>query len=177
MIIDLINHMDAGDRMKWTSDQDLRPLSELGREQADRYADALEAEPIEALYSSPALRCVQTIEPLARRRGLSIETFEGLRDTDGWRGPSGWEPSQPTGAAYAAGRASRAVELVRQRSWTHVAMCTHGDVLPALVAFYCGRLQLSVDEPLSRAHWYRLRFDDSGVSAERRTVLSFPPDQ
>jgi broad specificity phosphatase PhoE len=65
--------MDAGDRHRWTGDQDRRPLSDLGRRQAARLAAALAATPVHALFSSPALRCRQTLEPLADRFGLRIE--------------------------------------------------------------------------------------------------------
>ena len=75
--IELVAHMDAGDRRLWTEDQDLRPLSELGRRQAARMAEALSNGPVDGLYSSPALRCRQTLEPLAARCGLPIVTIPG----------------------------------------------------------------------------------------------------
>ncbi|KKK94352.1 hypothetical protein LCGC14_2683730, partial [marine sediment metagenome] len=41
------------------------PLSELGRRQGEAVAAALRAEPVEAIYSSPLRRAMQTAEPLA----------------------------------------------------------------------------------------------------------------
>jgi 8-oxo-dGTP diphosphatase len=72
LTIELVTHMDAGDRRLWTGDQDVRPLSELGRGQAARVAEALAVGPIDGLYSSPALRCRQTLQPLAARFGLPV---------------------------------------------------------------------------------------------------------
>ena len=88
--IELVAHMDAGDRHRWTGHQDERPLSELGRRQAAVMAEALEVEPIEALCGSPALRCRQTLEPLAERFGLPITVLAELRETDDFAPPPGW---------------------------------------------------------------------------------------
>jgi 8-oxo-dGTP diphosphatase len=78
--IELVAHMDAGDRRRWSEDQDLRTLSELGRRQAERMAAALADGPVDRLYSSPALRCRQTLEPLAKRYALPIVAMPELRE-------------------------------------------------------------------------------------------------
>ena len=77
--IELVAHMDAGDRRRWSEDQNLRPPSELGRRQAERMAAALADGPVDGLYSSPALRCRQTLEPLAARFALPIVAMSELR--------------------------------------------------------------------------------------------------
>lgn len=56
------------------------PLSAEGLAQADRLVPRLEGVGIDALYSSPLLRCRQTAEPLARARGLSVRVREDLAD-------------------------------------------------------------------------------------------------
>ena len=58
------------------------PLSEVGREQARRMAVWLEETHIDHLYSSPMQRAHQTAEPLAARKGLEIETREGVAEYD-----------------------------------------------------------------------------------------------
>jgi len=83
LIIEILAHMDAGDRRQWTGEQDTRPLSDLGRRQARRLCDELAREAIDALYSSPALRARQSIEPLAQRFGLPVTMLPGLHETDG----------------------------------------------------------------------------------------------
>ena len=93
--------MDAGDRRVWSGDQDLRPLSELGQRQAQLLCDVIAKQPCDALFSSPALRCRQTIEPLARRFGLEIAVLHNLRETEGFQVPEGW-----------AGRFSRTKRLL-----------------------------------------------------------------
>ena len=56
------------------------PLSAEGLAQAERLVSRLEGVGIDALYSSPLLRCRQTAEPLARARGLPIRVREDLAD-------------------------------------------------------------------------------------------------
>jgi len=57
-------------------------LSELGREQAQRTADFLEAEGIDHVVSSTMRRAHQTALPLAQRLGLDVERLDGLKESD-----------------------------------------------------------------------------------------------
>ena len=66
----MVRHAKAGSRSHWTGDDRLRPLGKKGFKQADRLVSILEPFPISALFSSPFLRCVQTVEPLARAHRL-----------------------------------------------------------------------------------------------------------
>jgi 2,3-bisphosphoglycerate-dependent phosphoglycerate mutase len=64
-----------------------RPLSPAGHEQARRLAHRLAAEPVVAVYSSPYPRARQTVEPLARMLGLDVVIHEDLRErllSDRW---------------------------------------------------------------------------------------------
>ena len=65
----VVRHGSAGDRDEWDDDDRLRPLDKKGRKQAARLVDVLAGSRIERIVSSPYLRCVQTVEPLARARG------------------------------------------------------------------------------------------------------------
>jgi broad specificity phosphatase PhoE len=104
----LVRHASAGDRAAWTADDRLRPLDERGRRQAEALASALRAETVRRIVSSPHLRCVQTVEPLATELGLEVERDERLSE--------------------GAGRA--ASELLDEAG---VVVCTHGDVARALL--------------------------------------------
>lgn len=57
-------------------------LTELGSRQAERLADRLAEEPIDALYASTLLRTQQTIAPLARRLELPVTVRDGVREVD-----------------------------------------------------------------------------------------------
>lgn len=56
------------------------PLTRLGRLQAAATADALAAERIDAVYSSPFLRCIQTAAAIAAPLGLFVRIEPGLSE-------------------------------------------------------------------------------------------------
>lgn len=58
------------------------PLSEAGREQAERVARWLADERIDALYTSPLLRATQTAAPLEQLRGLAARVEPGVIEFD-----------------------------------------------------------------------------------------------
>ena len=83
----VIRHASARDREEWAGDDRLRPLDPNGFAQAARLVELLDGYEIARVLSSPALRCVQTVEPLARERGLEVEVCDELAEerqrTDG----------------------------------------------------------------------------------------------
>jgi 8-oxo-dGTP diphosphatase len=80
--IHLIRHAKAKNRIEWTEADEVRPLTKRGRREADAIAANLTfEEPAPGrLVSSPYLRCVQTLEPLARSLDLPIETTDALAE-------------------------------------------------------------------------------------------------
>jgi 8-oxo-(d)GTP phosphatase len=68
----LVRHGRAGNRSDWDGPDDLRPLDERGRAQAQRLAEVLPAFGPVDLLSAPPVRCRETVEPLAERLGLDI---------------------------------------------------------------------------------------------------------
>jgi 8-oxo-dGTP pyrophosphatase MutT (NUDIX family)/phosphohistidine phosphatase SixA len=81
-----VRHASAGDREQWIGDDRLRPLDEKGRSQAAELVTALEPYAVGRVLSSPFLRCLQTVEPVAAARGLDVETTEVLADGSGPEG-------------------------------------------------------------------------------------------
>ncbi|MCX7976426.1 MAG: histidine phosphatase family protein [Bellilinea sp.] len=63
-------------------------LNENGRKQAQALARALEHAPIEAVYSSPLERALETAQPLAETRGLTVQIRPALSEVDygDWQG-------------------------------------------------------------------------------------------
>lgn len=112
MAVYLIRHAAAGERAKWKGPDADRPLSKKGRRQADALVDLLAGKGIGRIVSSPFLRCVQTVDPLAARLGLTVETDDALAE-------------EATGDDVAA--------LARKLAPDNPALCTHGDVIPALL--------------------------------------------
>jgi 8-oxo-(d)GTP phosphatase len=108
----LLRHGTAGDRKKWKGDDRLRPLDKIGRRQAIELADLLSPYPIKRILSSPYVRCVQSVEPLAERLGLQIETADEL--------------AEGAGAEEVRG-------LMDSLSGELSLLCTHGDVVEAVL--------------------------------------------
>jgi probable phosphoglycerate mutase len=56
------------------------PLDELGQWQAQRLAEALADDDVQAIVASDLMRARQTAAPLAARKGLPLQTDVGLRE-------------------------------------------------------------------------------------------------
>src|SRR5688572_13520272 len=73
--VDLVRHAHSD----WTPDE-MRPLSARGRVDATSLARVLAAPPVDAIYSSPFRRAIETIEPLAWACGLDPVPVDDLRE-------------------------------------------------------------------------------------------------
>ena len=58
------------------------PLTEVGRQQAQKVAERLSREPVAALYCSPQRRVRETAEPIASMLNLPIQIREPLHEMD-----------------------------------------------------------------------------------------------
>jgi len=58
------------------------PLTPTGREQAQRLADWLAHERVDAIVSSPQRRAIETAEPVAKVLGLTVDVHDGLVEYD-----------------------------------------------------------------------------------------------
>ena len=77
----VVRHGNAGVRAKWRGPDKKRPLTTKGEQQALVLADLLARHPVTEVRSSPAVRCVQTAQPLASNLGLSVTTTKKLKET------------------------------------------------------------------------------------------------
>ncbi len=105
----VVRHADAGVRGHGPDDH-LRPLSPGGHARAAVLADLIELTSASHIVSSPYVRCVQTVEPLAARQHRSVELSDTLAE----------------GASVEA-----MLHLLRRLPDGSVA-CTHGDTLAEL---------------------------------------------
>ncbi|MGZ6543872.1 MAG: SixA phosphatase family protein [Actinomycetota bacterium] len=83
-LVHVIRHAEAGDRKRWTGPDEARPLSKGGRRQATGLAERFAEETFVQFLSSPFLRCVQTLEPLAEARTLTIQPLDQLAEGNPW---------------------------------------------------------------------------------------------
>ncbi|MEA2634351.1 MAG: 8-oxo-dGTP diphosphatase [Chloroflexota bacterium] len=108
MAIYVVRHARAGDRADWEGDDRLRPLTRSGRRQAEALAAWLKKEPIDAILSSPYVRCMQTLEPLAEQGKLPIEPRKDLEEGSG---------------------GESLVRIVAKFKGRGIVLCTHGDLV------------------------------------------------
>ena len=76
----LIRHAKAGVRAAWERPDEERPLTRRGRKQALRLVERFDGLELGRVLSSPYVRCVQTVEPLAADRGLALEPEAALAE-------------------------------------------------------------------------------------------------
>jgi phosphohistidine phosphatase SixA len=76
----LLRHAHAGDPLKWSGPDEVRPLSEKGRLQAERLGEFLAAAGFapDAILSSPMARALETAGLVATPLGLSVRVDEAL---------------------------------------------------------------------------------------------------
>lgn len=60
--------------------KDTAPLSEKGRQEAQSLVAWFEGKCIEAIYSSPYARTIETVAPLARTVNIDIQVVDDLRE-------------------------------------------------------------------------------------------------
>ena len=108
----LVRHARAGRRKDWRGDDVKRPLSNRGWEQAREIGTFLADAQVERLITSSYVRCRQTLEPAAELLDLKIERHKALFE----------------------GTTAKSTErLMRKVGDTPVALCTHGDIVPAVL--------------------------------------------
>jgi len=174
----LVRHAHA----QWTADED-RPLSRRGRRDADRLARLLEGYNIGAIYSSPATRAVQTIEPLARRKSLAIRLDErlGERELGAWSASSFEDAVRRTwddmDFAHRHGetnrqaqqRAMQAVDDILRGAAPHaVVISTHGNLLALIINHYVPTIGYSFWQSLSMPDVYCLYIAADGMAQVTR---------
>ncbi len=158
-------------------------LNERGRKQAEELAKALAQAPIEAVYSSPLERAMQTAEPIAKEHGQKVIPSEGLLESNvgEWQGKSlrrlallkYWRVIQnaPSRARHPGGEsfAETQVRIVstldaiaaKHKERALIACVFHSDPIRLAVAHYIG---LPLD------HFQRLGCDTGSV-----TLLALGP--
>ena len=117
----VVRHAVAGVRGSVPVDE-ARPLDARGRLQALALADDLDGVAVTRILTSPYRRCAQTVAPLGKRLGIEVEEEPALVE--------GVDPE-------------RTEDLLRSLRGEAAVLCTHGDVVGALV----GRL-LAAGVPL-----------------------------
>ena len=143
----LVRHADAGHRRDHDGPDERRPLSERGRREAEGLGEQLAKAGITRLLASPSLRCTETLGPLGRRLGLTVEEDQRLAEGEGAQG---------------------ALELAESLCATSAAFCSHGDVIPdVLEALVAQGLKLKDDLRWQKASTWVLTWDGDRLTKGR----------
>lgn len=134
-------------------------LNEKGCNQAQTLVGYLAQQPFDAIYSSPLDRCLETAEPLAGQRNLTLQVEPDLAEVDygSWQGADlrelsklpEWSQVQhyPSVFRFPGGETlrevqSRAVGAIERLRIAHegqvVALFSHGDIIRTALAHYLG---------------------------------------
>jgi 8-oxo-dGTP diphosphatase len=148
MSLYLVRHAKAGDRHDWAGKDHLRPLSKRGRQQAGAIADALADAGIARIITSPFVRCRETVEPLAQRLGIEMETSDALVEGAG---------------------SHNALDLIEKLAGEVALLCSHGDVLGDVLRHFDRAGVLLDGDRLEKASTWVLEFKD-GEGAEGGTL-------
>jgi phosphohistidine phosphatase SixA len=128
----LLRHADAGIRSDSSEPDAWRALTPLGRLQANGVVGRLRSLPVMRVFTSPALRCRQTVVPLARSLSVDVEPRPELAIT-----------ADP----------HRLAEFLRDRESESAVLCTHRETLAELFTLLTGRPGHGVEgaEPMTKA--------------------------
>ena len=110
-VIYLVRHAKAGERRVWEGDDEARPLSKLGWKQSEAMAKRLESKGATSLYSSSYVRYMQTLEPLGKRLGVDVV---------------------PEPRLHEGGQFEPVLDLLGEVG-TGAVLCSHGDIIPAVI--------------------------------------------
>lgn len=151
MTLYLVRHAHAGSRAGWAGADDMqRPLSDKGRSQARHFADAVADRPIRKLWSSPAVRCVQTLEPLADATGEHVKVAHQLTE--------GADPDA-------------AIAFLLAHARHDAAFCSHGDLIPKVIRRLAANGMRTTDpSTATKGSWWVLE-----VEGERITSGTYVP--
>jgi phosphohistidine phosphatase SixA/8-oxo-dGTP pyrophosphatase MutT (NUDIX family) len=122
----LLRHGSAGKGRDNDANDWQRPLDKKGREQRKVIRDLLMAHPITRIGSSNYTRCVETVDPFAKRLGVPVELEPALVD--------GSHPH-------------RLVGLIADLQEESVVLCSHGDVIEDMVGHLFAE-QVPMDGPM-----------------------------
>ncbi len=110
-VVYLVRHAKAGERRLWQGDDLQRPLSKAGWKQAQALGKRLAKNGVGELVSSPYVRCMQTLEPLADAVESIVRPDDRLLEDSDFEG---------------------VLDLIAEVG-DGAVLCSHGDVIPATI--------------------------------------------
>lgn len=131
----VLRHAKAVPPASWDGPDATRPLLHRGLDQAASIAPAIAAWRPARVLSSPAARCLATVEPLAALTGVPVKQVVGISQD-----------------AYEDGKAAAAKTIAKRIAKREsVVLCTHGPLLPELIQSAVKATGTTMDDAMKRA--------------------------
>src|SRR5690348_8252775 len=148
----LVRHVNAGKRTLWHDDDRFRPASKTGQRQARGLPEVLSDARFERIVSSPYVRCIESVAPLASARMIAIEVHEAMAE----------------GASL-----DEALALFQKYTDVGAVFCSHGDVIPMLLEAFARRgVDLGPDPQCPKGCVWAIETNRAG---EPKHAKYFPP--
>jgi 2,3-bisphosphoglycerate-dependent phosphoglycerate mutase len=174
----LVRHAHA----VWQLDE-TRPLSEAGRAAAQTLSALLSGIPIAAIYSSPAQRSIETVEPLAERLGIRIDVVPELRERqlpvvpagdferivqEAWRVPTDAMAGGESNVVAQTRGLSAVRQFIARHAGQHLVVATHGNLMAIILNGFDPSFGYEFWRELSFPDVYELEFEASALIRVRR---------
>lgn len=130
----IVRHGTAGSKSRFAGNDAERPLDKKGRAQAEALVGQLLAFGATDVHAADRLRCHQTVGPLAEELGAIIANEPTLTAQAYERDPE---------------RGRRRILQIAASGGTPV-ICTQGEVIPDLIAWWCDRDDVNPDRSRNR---------------------------
>jgi 8-oxo-dGTP diphosphatase len=113
----ILRHTKALERGDWEDSDSLRTLNERGFTQAEFLVEHLRPFAIDEIYTSDFTRCIQTVEPLAKQRGIPATQIQNLNETI-------FESDPERSIAFAN---------ALKQDQKNILICSHNPVIPTML--------------------------------------------
>lgn len=156
----LVRHAKALPRHRWDGRDVDRPLSDRGLRQAAELARRYASRPVAAVFSSPSLRCVDTVVPLAETCGLTVKEEPLLGDLAAADPPRDVLSDADSALDWLGGRGLRFCrQAAAAQAGEVVVACSHGDLIPVTLDLLFAQDGLDVaDSGNQKGSVWTLRF-------------------
>lgn len=158
----LVRHAKAGRRQDWGGDDDLRPLSDAGRRQADGLRTLLPLFGASRAHSAPRRRCRQTVDGLATDLGVDVVDEPLLSEEGYWADPEA---------------ALHRVLALAEPAPCATVVCSQGGAIPDVVAALRTRAGLrAIDVTSRKGSFWVLSFTTAPDGSRRLVAADHHPD-
>ncbi len=126
----LLRHAKAVTRDEWQGDDDDRPLDSLGQNQANRLLALYQVYNLEQIHTSDAVRCYDTVNPIAKGLGIKLEVTGKLSE-------STYKKDKEKAFDYAK-------DLIKEDA--RILLCSHNPILPKMLNKLTKKSDVDADE-------------------------------